>query len=182
MFAAGAEDGLNLPELRRRVEPTVEDQLRIRAIARNDVLPRVWQAIRRLHSEEMAACRSAESVEVFVRPQEHRLGVEVNTRLFANLARHCLDQVLSFVNAARGYLRSRVRMISVVEDKKLVVPFDVDDNSLPQRHPIYRKSPGRRALTWASISPIPPTRLSYAAAERCCFDSVTTPSRPRRRG
>ncbi len=55
----GAEDRLNGPKLRRRVEPTVEDQLRVPAIAGDNVSPGTWQTVRGFHSEEVALGRLA---------------------------------------------------------------------------------------------------------------------------
>ncbi len=73
---------------------------------------------------------------MFVRPEQHRLGVQLNARLFANLADHRLDQVFALVNTARRNLRTRFGVIPVVEYEEPVIPLDVDNNSLPQRHPM----------------------------------------------
>jgi hypothetical protein len=41
-------------------------------------------------------------------------------------------------------------MVSMVEHEEAVFPFDVDDNSLPERHPTIVRRLGRN-VGWASV-------------------------------
>lgn len=138
----GAEDRLNGPELRRRIEPTIEDKRRVLAVARDDVLPHTWQPFRGIRAEEVAEGRLAESVEMFVRPKKRWLRVKTYARLFTNLADRRGDQPLVLMNTASRNLGSCIGMVAMVEDEQTVLPFDVDDNSLPEWHPDDRKSLG----------------------------------------
>jgi hypothetical protein len=69
MAPEGAENRLNRPEIRFSIEPTFEDKSRVTAATSDDMLPRLWQAVRGLDTEEVAQDRLAESVEMFVRPE-----------------------------------------------------------------------------------------------------------------
>ena len=119
-----SEDRLNRPELRGGVEPTVEDEPDVVAVAGDHVLPFRGQALRRVDAEEVAPGRTTEAVEMFV----YRAGwfrVYVNAGLFLNLAGRRGDQRLPVADTADGNLRPRFRVISMVEDEEAVVTIDV---------------------------------------------------------
>ena len=129
MTPDGTEDRLDGPELRRRVEPTIEDKARVLAVAGDDVLPGARQAVRGVDAEEVTQGGPAEPVEMLVRPEQRRLRVETNARLFANLANHRVDQAFARVSTTCRNLGSRFGMIPVVEDEEPVSPLDVHDDA-----------------------------------------------------
>jgi len=131
---AGAEDRLNGPDFRRRIEPAIEDKRRVPAVTRDDVLPRTWQPFRGIRAEEVAERALAESVEMFVRSKKRWLRVKTHAGLFTNLADRRLDQPLISLDTSSRNLGSRIRMVAMVVDEQPVLPFDVDNNSLPERH------------------------------------------------
>ena len=143
MFPDRAEDRLNGPEFRRRIEPTIEDKRRVLAVTRDDVLPHTWQPFRGIRAEEVAEGRLAEPVEMLVRPKKRWLRVKTHASLFTNLADRRLDQPLVLMNTASRNLGSRIGMVAMIEDEQPVLPFDVDDNSLPERHPMIVSCLGR---------------------------------------
>jgi hypothetical protein len=105
------------------------------------VLPHTRHALRGVGPEEVAERRQAESGEMLIRPKKRWLRVESNAGLFKNLADRRLDQALVLMNASRRHLRSRLGMVSMVEDQQPVFAFDVDDYSLPDEgHPRDRRS------------------------------------------
>jgi hypothetical protein len=114
------------------------------------VVPHTRQTIRGVDPEEVADGGLTTSVEMFVCSEKRRLGDKVNAGLLANLADRRLDQPLVVLNTPRGNLRSRLGMVSVVEDKKAIFSLDVDDNSLSQRHPLI-VSPQDGIVGWASV-------------------------------
>lgn len=144
-----AEDRLDGPEFRRRVEPTFEDKPAVLAVAGDDVLPLAWKAVWGVDAVEVAQSGLIKSVEMFVVSEERRLRVEQNACLLANLPDHRIEQVFARLNAASRNLRPCFWMVSMVEDEQPVSTLDVDNNSLPQRHPMIvsrrlRQCPERR--------------------------------------
>ena len=96
--------------------------------------PRLWQAIRGVHAEEVAARGLSKAVEMLVRPNEGRFRIQVNAGFLSYLPNRRLDQCLALVDTAGGNLNSRVGMIPVFEDEKPILSLDVDDNSLSAGH------------------------------------------------
>ncbi len=136
MSLGGTEDRLSGPELRRRIEATLEHKRRIRVVTGDDVLPRTRQPFRRIRAEEVTESRLAQSVEMFVRAKERWLRVETNAGFFTNLPDRRLEQPLVLVDATRRNLGSRLGMVTMVEDKEPISSFDVDDDALPDHCPI----------------------------------------------
>ncbi|HST13945.1 MAG TPA: hypothetical protein VLJ44_03715 [Gaiellaceae bacterium] len=96
--------------------------------------PRLWQAIRAGHAEEVAARGPSKSVEMLVRSEEPRFTLQVNAGFLSYLPDRCFDQCLALVNATGGNLNSRVGMTSLFEDEERIPSLDVDDNSLSSGH------------------------------------------------
>ena len=136
MSPDGAEDRLNGPEFRRGIEPAIEHKRRIRAITRDDVLPQTWQSFWGIRAEEVAERGLAESVEMFVRPKKGWLRVKTHAGLLTNLADRRFDQPFVSINTASRNLCSGIGMVAVVKDEQPILPFDVDDDSLPEGHPV----------------------------------------------
>ena len=91
---------------------------------------------------------------MFVRPQKRWLRVKTHARLFTNFADRRLDQPLVLMNTAGRNLGSGIGMVAMVEDEQPVLSFDVDDDSLPERHPmIVRRREG--SLGFASVPECP---------------------------
>jgi len=132
--ASTEEDRLNGQELGLRIEPTFEDEGRIIAVTRDDVLPHTRQPFRGIRSEEVAEGGLAEPVEMFMRSKKRWRRVKTHAGLFTNLADRRLDQPLISLDTASRNLGSRIRVVVMVEDEQPVLPFDVDNNSLPERH------------------------------------------------
>ena len=103
----------------------------------------------------MAHGRLAQPVEMFVRPKEHRLSIELNASLFTNLADRGLDQRFGLFNTARWNLRSSFGIIPMIKDENTVFSLDVDDNSVPQQHStiVGRFGPNRRMREFSGVSP-----------------------------
>jgi len=131
---AGAEDRLNGPDFRHRIESAIEDKRRVPAVTRDDVLPHTRQPFRGNRAEEVAERALAEPVEMFVRSKKRWLRVRTHAGLFTNLADRRLDQPLISLDTSGGNLGSRIRVVAMVEDEQPVLPFDVYNNSLPERH------------------------------------------------
>jgi hypothetical protein len=125
---------LSRPKSRRTVESAFEEEPSILTFARDNMAPRLWQAIRGVHAEEVAARGLSKAVEMLVRPNEGRFRIQVNAGFLSYLPNRRLDQCLALVDTAGGNLNSRVGMIPVFEDEKPILSLDVDDNSLSAGH------------------------------------------------
>ena len=91
-------------------------------------------ALSGIRAEEVAEGGLAESVEMFVRAEKRWVRVKSHAGHFTNLADRRLDQPLISLDTASRNLGSRIRVVAMVEDEQPVLPFDVDNDSLPGRH------------------------------------------------
>lgn len=66
------------------------------------MLPDAGQPLGCIYPEEVTPGRLAQSVEMFVRPEERRLCIELNASLFANLADRSLNQLFVLLDANSG--------------------------------------------------------------------------------
>jgi hypothetical protein len=96
--------------------------------------PRLWQAIRGVHAEEVAARGLSKAVEVFVRSDERRFRLQVNASFLSYLPDRRLDWRFALVNTTSGNLNSRVGIIPMFEDEEPIPSLDVDDDSLSSGH------------------------------------------------
>lgn len=71
---------------------------------------------------------------MLIRSDEGRFDAKFDARLFLNLSHSCHRRRFAVENTARWNLCSGLRVILMVEDKKLAVSLDVDHNPLPQLH------------------------------------------------
>lgn len=75
-----------------------------------------------------------EAIEVVVGAQQCRFGGQCHSGLLGDLPCHRREEILFWIDAACGYLRPSVGMVSVLEHEKLSSSLDVYDNPLATLH------------------------------------------------